>query len=210
MILSRANPLKDESQMAKSKKAQHADLLKSIVADTKSPQGYSLVDPNSVKDLVDAGHIEVNPTITDPSGKIAARATAALIATHEATQTAFTAPKPVFELTGGIPLPEPKRGGKKTEEYPFSQMQVGQSFFVGVTAEYPKPWETFASTVSSATRRFSSPDPSGATHKNRKGEDVPNMIAQRKFTLRQVIKGQTYPNSTFVEQADGARVYRIA
>jgi hypothetical protein len=196
--------------MARSKAKQRADLLKSIVADTKSQQGYSLVDPNSVKELVDAGHIEVNPTITDPSGKIAARATAALIATHEAAKTASDAPKPVFELTGGIPLPEPKRGGKKTEDYPFSKMEVGQSFFVPVTAEYPKPWETFASTVSSATRRFSSVDPTGKTHKNRKGEDVPDMVASRKFTLRQVTKGQTYPNSQFVEQADGVRVYRIA
>jgi hypothetical protein len=196
--------------MAKSKKAQHANLLKSIVADTNSPQGYSLVHPDAVKGLVEAGHIEVNPTITSPDGKIAARATPALIAAQaEAQKAAPSGPKPVFDLMDGVPLPEPKRGGKKTEDYPFSQMAVGQSFFVGVTAEYPKPWETFASTVSSATRRFSIPDPSGATHKNRKGVDVPNMIAQRKFTLRQVTAGQKYANG-FEEKADGARVYRTA
>ena len=197
--------------MAKSKKAQHADLLKSIVADTNSQQGYSLVHPDAVKGLVDAGHIEVNPSITSADGKIAARATTTLIAqlAADASKPVSDGPKPTFDLLDGIPLPEPKRGGKKTEDYPFSKMAVGQSFFVPVTAEYPKPWETFASTVSSATRRFSSPDPSGKTHKNRKGEDVPNMIAERKFTLRQVTAGQKYPNG-FTEQADGARVYRIA
>lgn len=192
-------------------KAQHAKLLNSIVADTKSDQGYSLVDPDSVKALVDAGHIEVNPTITDPTGKIAARATAALLEQHAAgaTQPAPAGPKPVFDLMDGVPLPEPKRGGKKTEDYPFSKMEVGQSFFVGVTAEYPKPWETFASTVSSATRRFSTADPTGKTHLNRKGVAVPDMIASRKFTLRQVTAGQKYANG-FEEKADGARVYRIA
>ena len=43
--------------MAKKEKI-NKELLASIVADTNSEQGYSLVAPTEVKALVDAGHIE--------------------------------------------------------------------------------------------------------------------------------------------------------
>jgi len=202
--------------MAKKTKAtDHTTLLNTIVADTKGEQGYSLVDPQHVKELVDAGHIEVNPEIKTADGKIAARATAALLVSH-GTEVApvTTEDSPVFQLFDGIPLSPAKRGGKKTEEYPFSQMGIGQSFVVPATARYPKPWETFASTVSSATRRFSveakNPDGSVKMKANRRGEMVPELVATKKFTLRQISKGQTYEGSTFVESVDGARIFRIA
>ena len=197
--------------MAKKNKGTNKELLASIVADTKSEQGYSLVNPNEIKALVDAGHIEVNPTIKSVDGKIAARATEALLATYAngAPEPVPVEAAPVYALFDGIPVAPAKRGGKKSEEYPFSQMQIGQSFLVPVTADYPKPWETFASTVSSATRRFSVEDET-KTRVNRKGETVKVLNPTRKFTLRQVTKGQTYQGSTFVELADGARVFRIA
>src|SRR5580692_2366690 len=205
--------------MAKKNKAvDHTSLLNAIVADTKSEQGYSLVNPEHVAALVEAGHIEVNPTIKTADGKIAARATQKLLESHAAGPVAVAAAEPVaavsYSLLDGIPLAPTKRGGKKTEEYPFSKMAVGQSFFVAATAGYPKPWETFASTVSSATRRFSveatNPDGTVKTKANRKGVQVPELVATKKFTLRQVTAGQTYQGSTFVEVADGARVFRIA
>ena len=205
--------------MAKKNKAtDHKALLDVIVADTKSEQGYSLVKPEHVQELVNAGHIEVNTSIKTDDGRIAARATPALLVSHASAPAATTDASgaaevketPVsFELESGIPLSEPQRGGKRDEQYPFSKMEVGQSFFVAATAEYPKPWETFASTVSSATRRFSSEHPT-EKKKNRKGVEVAVLVPTRKFTLRQVTKGQTYPNSAFVEKADGARVFRIA
>ena len=206
--------------MAKNKNVKavdHTALLNTIVADTKSAQGYSLVNPEHVAELVEAGHIEVNPNIKTEDGRIGARATATLLASH-ANEPVAVAPAvakvaPIFTLTDGIPLAPAKRGGKKTEEYPFSQMAVGQSFFVGATEAYPKPHETFASTVSSATRRFSveatNPDGSIKMKANRKGVLVPELVATKKFTLRQVRKGQKYPNG-FEETADGARVFRIA
>lgn len=202
--------------MAKKTKAiDHTTLLNTIVADTKGAQGYSLVDPQHVKELVDAGHIEVNPEIKTADGKIAARATAALLVSHGTEGAPVTTEAaPTFQLFNGIPLSPAKRGGKKTEEYPFSQMLVGQSFVVPATAAYPKPWETFASTVSSATRRFSveakNPDGSVKMKANRKGEMVAELVPTKKFTLRQISKGQTYEGSTFVESVDGARVFRIA
>jgi hypothetical protein len=163
----------------------------------------------------------VNPTITDPSGKIAARATAKLLESNAAGAGATvrelqllrlfetdSAPANVFVLESGIPLPPAAKGGRRDEQYPFSKMGVGQSFFVPVTAKYPKPWETFGSTVSSATRRFATEHPTDKK-KNRKGVEVPVLVATRKFTLRQVTAGQKYANG-FEEKAGGARVYRIA
>lgn len=202
--------------MAKKKsQAEQKALLNSIVADTKGEQGYSLVHPDDVKALVDAGHIEVNPSIKDASGKIAARATTTLLTSHSTNEATASVPgaetiatTATYELEVGIPLSIAKRGGKKDEQYPFSKMEIGQSFFVAATAAYPKPWETFASTVSSATRRFSTASAT-ETKPNRKGVQVPVLTATRKFTLRQVTKGQTYPNSAFVEKDDGARVFRI-
>ena len=137
--------------MAKKTKAQQAALLNSIVNDTKGPQGYSLVHSDDVKALLEAGHIEVNHNITDPSGKIAARATAKLLESNGATADATgadSAPAVTFALESGIPLPPAQKGGRRDEQYPFSKMEVGQSFFVPVTEKYPKPWETFGSTVS--------------------------------------------------------------
>ena len=192
-------------------KKKQKKLLQTIVNDTKGTTGYSLVDPDHVKELVDAGHIEVNPNIKDASGKIAARATASLLASHDTTTgapEADSAPVSTFVLESDIPLPPAAKGGRRDEQYPFSKMEVGQSFFVPVTTKYPEPWKTFGSTVSSATRRFAEQHPTN-TKKNRKGVDVPVLVATRKFTLRQVTKGQKYPNG-FEEKADGARVYRTA
>ena len=193
--------------MAKKEKINKA-LLASIVVDTNSAQGYALVAPSEVKALVDGGYIEVNPNIKSADGKIAARATASLLASSETAVAEVVAEKASFELTDGIPPTVSKRGGKKTEEYPFSKMEIGQSFVVPSTEAYPKPWETFASTVSSATRRFSNPD--GTSKLNRKGESVPNLVPTRRFTLRQIVAGQTYEGLTFVESVNGARVFRTA
>src|SRR5208283_1021121 len=197
--------------MATKTKAQQKQLLDKIVSDTKKQQGYSLVNSDDVKALVDAGHIEVNHEIQDASGKIGARATAKLLESYttgaDATAGDFV-PATTFVLESGIPLPPAAKGGRRDEQYPFSKMGVDQSFFVPVTEKYPKPWETFGSTVSSATRRFATQHPT-ETHKNRKGIDVPVLVVTKKFTLRQVTAGQKYANG-FEEKADGARVYRTA
>ena len=198
--------------MAKKVKTMAADkvaLLNTIVADTNGPQGYSLVNPDTVKELIEAGQIQVNSSIKSADGKIAARATDALLASQAA---GLVAPAPAavsttYDLQSNIPMVPSKRGGKKSEEYPFSKMEIGQSFVVPSTSEYPEPWNTFASTVSSATRRFSTVGTE--TKLNRKGESVPVLIPTRKFTLRHVVEGQKYDNG-FVEPVTGARVFRIA
>lgn len=76
--------------------------------------------------------------------------------------------------------------GQKSEQYPFSLMEVGQSFVVPVSDKHTEPWNSFGSTVTSASRR----------HK------------PKVFRLRRVTEGDKYPNGA-VETTTGARVFRI-
>lgn len=112
-----------------------------------------------------------------------------------------------YPLNSGIKVPPAPLGGRREEEYPFSQMQVGDSFLVPVSDKTPRPWDTFGSTVSSATRRFSTKSET-ETRTNRVGKVVPKLIPSRKFTQRRVAKGDRYDNG-WVEPADGVRVFRI-
>lgn len=200
--------------MTKLKPKDRTKILADVVAATKGEKGFAMIHKDHAKELADAGHVEVNTQIVD-GDSIAVRATASLLASAPADGSAPAAvtdavtTQPTFELLSGIPLPAIKRGGIREEQYPFSKMEVGQSFFVPCTAEYPKPWDSFASTVSSATRRFSVTDPSGKTRTSRKGATVEVLVPTKKFTLRQVRQGDTYAGTSFVEPANGARVFRI-
>lgn len=170
-----------------------------------------LVKPADVADLITAGLVEVNTAVApDANGMIPARATAKL-----AGELGTAAPAPVakatFTIDATVPFIPGVRGGLKEEVYPFSKLEVGQSFVVPVSEDKPTPEkvvEKFGSTVSSATRRFS--EKTGETKVNKKGVTVDVLKATRKFTLRPITAGQTYPNSTFVESVSGARVFRVA
>lgn len=172
-----------------------------------------LVNAEHVKALVADGLAEVNTSIAvDANGNIPARATQKLI--DEIGTKAAPAPvaeKPKFEIVADAPFVPGVRGGVKEEVYPFSKLEVGQSFLVPVSDDKPTPEavvEKFGSTVSSATRRFS--EKTGETKLNKEGKTVDVLKATRRFTLRPVTQGQTYPGSKFVEPASGARVYRTA
>lgn len=182
-------------------------LLKSIDKATNGATGYLMVEKDApdVQALYDADAIEFNNAIVD-GNQVAARLKGAEdVAGFSNDEVTNESKIPVIT---GIPMAAAKRGGRKEEQYPFSQMNVGDSFLVPVTAAYPKPWETFASTVSSATRRFSIKSET-QTKKNRKGEAIPVLVATKKFTLRRVTKGDAYPNG-YVEPESGARVFRTA
>jgi hypothetical protein len=164
-------------------------LLKQIEKAGNTAPEYLLVERNAdTQALVEAGAIVLNEGITDGT-KVAAR----INGEHEddvTTETSTTGPvTSSIQLVSGIPMAEAKRGGKKEEKYPFSQMAVGDSFLVPVDGKYTEPWKTFASTVSSATRRFKD--------------------SGKKFTLRRVTKGDVYPNG-YTEPESGARVFRTA
>lgn len=177
-------------------------LLKSIVDGTRSATGYTMVDEKHVEELVKAGHAEVNTEIKK-DGQVAARASQTLLAQYPVEMPA----KQAFQIDNGLVPPAAKRTGLKEEIYPFSQLQVGQSFFIPATEANKNPATTFASTVSSATRRFAEKHAT-QTRVNRKGETVPVLVPSRKFTIRAVKAGQKYDNG-FVEKQDGARVFRI-
>lgn len=189
-----------------------ADLTKLKAALIAAGENGTLVKQADATELVKLGFAEINTAVApDANGMVPTRATAALVA-EQSAPAAVETPKQTFEILGNIPVIEGKRGGAREEVYPFSQLAPGQSFLVVAKPnETPKQVvERFSSTVSSATRRYTEKSPT-QTRKNRKGEDVPVLVPTRKFTLRPVTKGQTYPGvPNFAEPSDGARVYRTA
>jgi hypothetical protein len=196
------------------KKAELTALKALLIA---AGENGTLVKQADANELVKLGFAEINTAVAaDAEGKVPTRATAKLMAegqtSAEPAAAAVTAPaKLSFDILSNIPVIDGQRGGSREEVYPFSQLAVGQSFLVPANeGETPKQVvERFSSTVSSATRRYSEPSAT-QTRTNKKGEVVPVNVPTRKFTLRPVTKGQTYPGVDFIEPADGARVYRTA
>ena len=115
-----------------------------------------------------------------------------------------------IDLAADLPfdLDSLKVTSRKPEAYPFSKLSVGDSFLIPVSNQTPEPWLSLTSTVSSANRRYSKSDPSGAQRKDRNGAMVPKLVYDRKFKLKRVTKGDTYKNGK-VEAASGARIFRI-
>lgn len=219
-------------------------LLKAIVEGTKS-EAQCLYVPEAIsKPLVDAGLAIINPTYKDANGNIATRATDAGIAKLEvpaAPVLGAIAPAPQatasaavvggFKLETGVAIPEAKRGfgighggqGRKSI-YPFAEMQVGHSFFVGPTEAMPEPAKTLGSTVSSATLRYSEPvfnadgtpkmvetmvaqrDAAGNVMKDVNGKrlQVKGHVQEKKQTRKFVIRA-VEENSV-----KGARIFRTA
>ena len=77
------------------------------------------------------------------------RASAALPPTAGAAK--FASKRVPYALEDNVPMPEARRGSREAL-YPFSKMNVGQRFFVPVTADNPEPWKNMPSIASRATR----------------------------------------------------------
>lgn len=190
--------------MALTKKLQagYAALKAAILA---APEGFIHAAAADVAPFVTEGLVETNETIVNDQGHIAVRLkpdaqpgdttvsetnstgtavgdAAALVAPTPAVKSAFT-------IEDSIPLPAASGRGRGGNTYPFEQLEVGQSFFVPATTEKPNPAKSLASTVSSATARYAVPAEPAATKKNDKGEDVPVMVAVRKFVVRAIDGG---------------------
>lgn len=151
-------------------KRSFAKKLTSIVAATlDAAKGFETMLKSDAEKLVnaDATLVVVNPgTIKGEGDKatIAIKATAAGIAAVQDAPAIVETPKaPVvagnFVIESGIPIPEIRRGGDRTSQYPFDKLEVGQSFFVPATETMPNPGKTLGVTVSSATRRFKTATP---------------------------------------------------
>lgn len=136
-----------------------AALLASVVASTRTGQNFMLAPSDDAKALVDAGFIEVNTEITDGDGNAAARATEKGLAEVPA-EIVETASAGDFEIEIGVKPTERKRTRNREDVYPFDKLPAPGAdgtvsrFFVPATAERPKPWESLASTVSSASARY--------------------------------------------------------
>ena len=90
-----------------------------------------------------------------------------------------------IKLQNNVPVPV-VRPGKRSESYPFSVMNVGDSFFVADKEGRPDAAKSMASTVASATARYAVPAVPAETRINRKGKEVPVMIEMRKFIVHKV------------------------
>lgn len=119
--------------------------------------------------LVDAGLVEVNPSVTNDAGEVATRATQAGIdKVASDNSSAFSqsqgngetnVAKTSFAIVGTVPVPVGAGRGRAREAvYPFEQLEVGQSFFVPNSEDKPEVAKSLASTVSSATARFAVQD----------------------------------------------------
>lgn len=196
------------------------ELLAFIATATLGAVGHALAP----KDMVDKMS-KYEPTLIetsgspDPTGNIAVKATAAGLAaagmsvgaTGDAgTTNAVLVPKQAFVLEKGFIPPPIQRGGgvAREETYPFSQMSIGDSFFVASTEDNPNPAKALASTLSSATKRFASffPATVGSGDKKKAHPKAGQQTGKdgRKFTVRGVAAGVNG------EKANGARVYRVS
>lgn len=194
-------------------------MLGTVVSGTlDEDKGFAMVknDPTAAA-MVDGGLIEVNGAITK-GDQIAARATEAGIALwqenvralmtsdpdgQEAPEEAPTpAPTPGdggevsggYQIETGVPIPAKVRRTRQTE-YPFDQLNVGDSFFVPATEERPDPTRALASTVASASKRYATQDGTRTvTRKSRKtGEqetvEIPTYHYDRRFKIARVDGG---------------------
>ena len=177
-------------------RASFAKTLTAIVAATVDPtKGALPISKVTFEKMAaaDTTLIEANAASIVGEGDkatIVVRATTAGIAAVKAAPAPSETPKvplvPVnYAIEDGIPVPEIRRGGDRTQLYPFDRLAVGQSFFVAATDQMPNPAKTLGSTVSSATRRAKTQTP------------------PRVYTIRGNEKG---PDGTTL----GARIWRVA
>lgn len=211
------------------KKGIDKDLLAQIISATEAGSHF-FVSREEGKPLLDHKPplIVVNFEITQ-GDKAAARSTEAAKAIVGTVAAPVTTTSP-FAIVKGAQLPPSKRGAGlhsgAPKQYPFDQMEIGDSFFVPVSEKHPNPVKTLGSTVSSANMRFAEvvegqtreverakrgPDRKAMT--NPDGSKVMEKVTlpvykfTRKFEIRAVEAGKTYGNWT--AEANGALIMRV-
>ena len=129
--------------------------------------------------------------------------TAAVAPVAEAAPAATSAKeKRVFEIETDVTMPDKGPGGKRggafrEEQYPFSKLEVGHSFFVPNTAKMPDAVKSMYNTAQQATRRFDVVSET-QTRTTRTGKVVPVTTETRKFEVRPGTRGAE----------SGARIWR--
>lgn len=172
-------------------------MLTAIAAACADPAKTFLYVPEAMaQPLAVAALIELNAAMRTAEGNIPAKITAAgseflakLAAPAAPAAPAEAKVKPTFEIEKGIPIPAIKRGGGHIEAiYPFDTMEVGDSFFIPVSAEKPEPVKSLASTVASANQRYAikKVDANGqpVMRTTRRGNSVQVLELTRTFVVR--------------------------
>lgn len=133
-----------------------------------------------------------------------------------------------FGIISGAILPASKRGntgGGAPIKYPFDKLEMGQSFFVPVSAKLPDPVKTLGSTVSAANMRYAveTGETNEVERAKRDGKKAARDAAgnkimetvtrpvykfNRKFTIRGAEKGKQY--GTWTAPENGAIIQRVA
>lgn len=182
--------------------------------------------------LVTAGLIEVNTGDVDAEGKAPARITEAgsKYLSEVNSNNQESASKPMYGIIPvKVEIPASKRGNRKgagaPTQYPFAEMQVGQTFFVPDSEKKGNAAKHLGSTVSQQNMHYREVIP-GATkqvERTKRGKDnkaeldaqgnkvketvtVPEYKQTRKFVMRAVKAGQVLGEWT--APADGALIGR--
>lgn len=156
--------------------------LKQIIA---AGEDGMMVDCSAVEQMVNDGLIEVNNSVLDEDGLIAARATAKGMTTIQGLSTRDVKG---FVLTKGRELPAAKPRGNSGSKWPFDEMEVGESFEVFATDEKPNPVRDIASAVSHANKRYAVPV-EGKYKLNKQGMQIQVTEYTRIFTARETENG---------------------
>lgn len=144
-----------------------------------------LVDLSVVKQMVEDDMIEINTSITNEDGLMAARATAKGIATINGLPTREVKG---FVLTKGRELPVGKPRGRSGSKWPFDEMEVGESFVILATDEKPNPVKDVSSAVSHANKRYAVPV-EGEFKLNKQGMQIPVTEYTRFFVVKEMENG---------------------
>lgn len=210
-------------------------LNKTVIAALKKINETGRATREVGEPLVQMGLIEVNPSDIDESGAALARLTQKGIdgmGTANKNTNANAAPSASkFALIDNAKLPESKRGFGRTagvSKYPFAEMNVGQSFFVGNNeVDGGDAVKKLTSTVSNMNNKYRTEVPGQTETKTRtkRGEGnkavkdengnpvketvtVPVYTQDRKFSIRPVKGGETYGD--WQAPADGALIARVS
>lgn len=146
-----------------------ASLAATLAEIAASETGQVALTQEQGSEALAAGFIELTGN-ADANGLAPAKLTDAGFAKFQENEAAgvdgsdaATAPasapasaKVAFKVSAAVPIPteEGVRRGR-SNGYPFATMEVGESFHVAPTEEYPDPAERLASSVSGARARFS-------------------------------------------------------
>lgn len=210
-------------------------LNKTVIAALKKINETGRVTREVGEPLVQMGLIEVNPSDIDDNGAALARLTQKGIdgmGTANKNTNANAAPSASkFALIDNAKLPESRRGFGRTagvSKYPFAEMNVGQSFFVGNNeVDGGDAVKKLTSTVSNMNNKYRTEVPGQTETKTRtkRGEGnkavkdengnpvketvtVPVYTQDRKFSIRPVKGGEAYGGWT--APADGALIARVS